>query len=1150
MAGTGKTTIAYTLCKDLDVSRKLAASIFCSRWLPESRDSGMITPSIAFQLAQFSGPFCSALLDVLGERGLDPSNHSPDLLFDTMVSKPLLEVKHTLPSDLVVVIDALDECVDKQGVSQLLEILLSQASDLPVKFIVSSRPEPEIRGPMGMQQDQTRSRTILHEIDIHVVRADIELHLQRLSQWSNGYMTKGHITNNHISMLGKRAGPLFRFAALAVWYICRGPFNEHDYSQRLDDVLECSGNTVNEFQSWFDEIYTSLLQVALDDTTLNEADIDDRRRLLYLVACARQPLTVDTILRQLDLHNTDRLWAALQPLWSVLHVSEAHETISALSTSFSEYMLNPSRSGKYSCHPEVMAQLCFKTFRDMRPQFNVCALGSSYVPDSKVPGLQQQKENAIPSEVCYAARNWAIHLQYAPSSSKLLQEVEEFLSVRLLLWMEVMSLRECAHKMPNALHLTKIWAGSGTAQECSSELRRLIHDAWRFTAAFGFGEVSSSTPHIYTSMLPFWPESSPISRCYAERFQKTQMTRLEGPAVDQRQCALLATWKFDNTTRSPVYSPDGALIAVGVGNEILLLDKSGRVVCPAFKGHGDEVLSIRFSPDGTRVISNSLDNTIRVWDTRNGEQILGPLEVPTTLVDSLAISPDGALIVSGSVDDTICIWDAFHGERLFGPLGGCSSGILSIRCSPDQQCMVFGGFSKTVVARNPHNGQVLNTYFLHIDNVAFSSADISPDGTRTVSGSNGNGIYVWDLEAGKVVLGPLKAEGTSTSTNNLHRATCVSFSPDGSCIASSLPDKNIYLWDTQTGNLTLGPLEGHTDSITSVSFSPDGACMVSSSYDRTLRLWSTSGTPVKPKALQGHDGSVTSVGFSPDGARIVSGSADQTLCVWDIENQQMVLGPIEKGYSDRVPITYSPDGAQILFNPPDGVALLDAEMGNVALGLVRPNQPIQLAVFSSQADDGLVIVGATKQRIQFLSADTGRVLREIPLPTTPLSDWVTSVACSPDGALIAVGMNRSRLSVYDTHSGKRLYGPLDGHNNGCRSLAFSPDSTRIVFGLFSAVIIRDSRNGDIVLGPLEGHKGWVDSVEFSPDGTMFVSGARDGTVCVWDAKTGQPLLGPAKWHTGPVRSVRFSPGGSRVVSGSDDKIMRVTEVKEYSQDVR
>jgi WD40 repeat protein len=65
---------------------------------------------------------------------------------------------------------------------------------------------------------------------------------------------------------------------------------------------------------------------------------------------------------------------------------------------------------------------------------------------------------------------------------------------------------------------------------------------------------------------------------------------------------------------------------------------------------------VAFSPDGERIASGSDDGTVRVWETRFGQETITLKGITT--VAGVAWSPDGERIAAGLSDGTIKVWFA------------------------------------------------------------------------------------------------------------------------------------------------------------------------------------------------------------------------------------------------------------------------------------------------------------------------------------------------------------------------------------------------------------------------------------------------------------------------------------------------------------
>ncbi len=95
--------------------------------------------------------------------------------------------------------------------------------------------------------------------------------------------------------------------------------------------------------------------------------------------------------------------------------------------------------------------------------------------------------------------------------------------------------------------------------------------------------------------------------------------------------------------------------------------------------HSCPITSVAFSPDGTKIVSGSYDKTIKVWDLGALRPQIAPswpkltlekMNAHSGIIMSVAFSPDGTKIVSGSWDNTIKVWDSGAPEPSKSPLLG------------------------------------------------------------------------------------------------------------------------------------------------------------------------------------------------------------------------------------------------------------------------------------------------------------------------------------------------------------------------------------------------------------------------------------------------------------------------------------------------
>jgi WD40 repeat protein/serine/threonine protein kinase len=597
---------------------------------------------------------------------------------------------------------------------------------------------------------------------------------------------------------------------------------------------------------------------------------------------------------------------------------------------------------------------------------------------------------------------------------------------------------------------------------------------------------------------------------------------------------------------SLAFNPDGERIVSGSwDNTLKVWDVNNGQELMTLRGHEDRVLAVAFSPDGRQIASGSWDNTLRVWDANNGSELM-TLHGHEGLVSSVAFSPDGRRIVSGSEDTTIKVWDTDNGNELM-TLRGHEQGVNAVAFSPDGKLIVSGGgnwfnpVDNTLRVWDANNGNELMTIEGHEEEV--HSVAFSPDCSRIVSSSSDNTVKIWDAHNGNELM---------TLRRHKDRVFGVIFGPYGKRIVSGSMDNTVKVWDVDSGS-ELMTLRGHEGYVRSVAFNPDESIIVSGSGDNTLKVWDTDRDD-EVMTLRGHEGVVSSVAFSLDDSRIVSGSVDKTVKVWDVDSGSELI--TLRGHDGVISsVAFSPDGRRIIsgsggwdntiIGGDNTLKVWDANNGSELMTLRGHEGGINSVAFSP--DGRWIVSGSGDKALKVWDVDSGSEL----MTFEGHRGLVSSVAFSPDGKRVVSGSWDGTVRVWNAENRSKLM-TLKGHKDGVHSVAFSLDGKRIVSGSWDCMLkVWDVDNGSELM-TLRGHESAVLSVAFSPDGRRIVSGSGDRMLKVWDAHSGGELI-TLRGHEGRILSVAFSSDGWRIISGSTDgtvKVWNTVDPKKFTTEIK
>ena len=215
------------------------------------------------------------------------------------------------------------------------------------------------------------------------------------------------------------------------------------------------------------------------------------------------------------------------------------------------------------------------------------------------------------------------------------------------------------------------------------------------------------------------------------------------------------------------FSPDGKILALGVGKNIILWNvESEKTNTLTASTKFTSKPEFCFSPDGKTIVSVMGTEKIILWDVSTGNgKVIDSNNIP---IFDVTFSPDGNTIASVGRFNGIHLWDAKSGKRI-RTIEHTFNDLLAVRFSPD--------------------GNILAAIIDGDNNIAF-----------------------WDIRTGKMI---------NVLRGHTDGIEAITFSPDGRILASGSFDKSIILWDVATGN-KIWDIQGLPNWVYDLAFSPDG----------------------------------------------------------------------------------------------------------------------------------------------------------------------------------------------------------------------------------------------------------------------------------------------------------------------------------------
>ena len=436
-AGLGKSSIAHQFCARLDSpkQRSLGASFFFVRGSGDLESTRLFFPTLAYQLATSQHRLRSRIISAAREHRGRGDRQQMQHAFEDLVRTPLLDAPIDDQGPIILVIDGLDECKERDMIPLLLRFLLELVRTLPLlQVFVTSRPEPHVMGTFTSTEATTMVYRRSLDDTLEAWEDDVKRYLREMIPKIPSYTQFVHEHPDDLERLVERAGGVFIYARIAVNFL--DAYRDHPEEQ-FSLLLSSLGDGIEPL----DALYLQVLQSAFPQNHRRASSPRHERLRAFLTAVVllRRSFRPGALALFCPGLTEDNIIFMVDRLRSVLLVDTNGE-VRPIHATLGEFLLDEARCTDPLYHVDRRkghARLA-----------SACLSSASFqtVTDCLAVEEAQRDTSAIWQYVRYASY-WCVHLRSdAEFSEELLRQLHALNSYQMpvykrVLWSSKMSYR-------------------------------------------------------------------------------------------------------------------------------------------------------------------------------------------------------------------------------------------------------------------------------------------------------------------------------------------------------------------------------------------------------------------------------------------------------------------------------------------------------------------------------------------------------------------------------------------------------------------------------------------------------------------------------------------------------------------------------------